>query len=332
MAPAPTRKVGGRARRPQKSVAARRDDHPILIIYHGVGNSSSHASITRQLVHDVIGQLGGLSGATDRRPRIDVWLDSPGGDAHAAYKLGMFLRARFTVVNVVVPDFAKSAATLIALAGDSIFMGCCAELGPLDMQEIREGEMRLRSALDTADSVEHLFQRAINNVLVAGGQVLSATRLSREKALSQVLEFAAGFIRPLVEQLDPLSIHAATTGLYVTVEYGKRLLQLRNPSLSEEELERRAHQLVRGYPSHGFVIDRHEAREALALPVHDLENYDLHQEAELWYNIARDSNVNLVRVVKKSELNPEENQENGAVAGAAINGGQERGRNGHART
>lgn len=68
------------------------------------------------------------------RTEIDVWLESAGGDAHAAYKLFLDLRSRASKIRVVVPDFAKSAATLFVLGTDEVHMGPAAELGPLDMQ------------------------------------------------------------------------------------------------------------------------------------------------------------------------------------------------------
>src|SRR4051812_34950208 len=73
------------------------------------------------------------------RVEIDVWLESPGGDAHAAFKLALMLRDAARFVRVVVPDYAKSAATLLALAGDEIYLAPGAELGPLDAQMPEEG-------------------------------------------------------------------------------------------------------------------------------------------------------------------------------------------------
>jgi hypothetical protein len=213
-------------------------------------------TLTRSVVYNLIEQLGGVCCNAPKRSRADLWLESPGGDAHAAYKLAVYLRTKFESVTVVVPDFAKSAATLLALAGDNIVMGRCAELGPLDMQEAREGEVHLRSALDTANSIEALFQRAINNAIVGGSHILVHTRLSREKTLKSTLEFAASFFQPLVQQLDPLAIYAAGEGLRVTVEYGARLLESRIPGLSKDRAREQVGALVTGYPTHGFIIDR----------------------------------------------------------------------------
>ena len=55
---------------------------------------------------------------------IDLLLHSPGGDIDAAEKLITLIRKRAGTarVRVIVPDYAKSAATLIALGADTIVM------------------------------------------------------------------------------------------------------------------------------------------------------------------------------------------------------------------
>ena len=265
------------------------EDRQIVVLFQ------SDTSLNGPMVYSIIDQLGGVCLDDEKQPRVDLWLESPGGDAHAAYKLALFLRARFEKVYVVVPDYAKSAATLLALAADTIYMAPSAELGPLDMQENREGDIRLRSALDTAHSIEALFQRAVQNALVEGGQVIQATRLSREKVITHLLEFSANFYRPLIEQLDPLAIFAASTGLEVTVEYGIRLLQGNNPTAPPEMLRERVRTLVTGYPTHGFVIDRNEAR-SLGLPVVDIREYDMRIEVETAFRSQQESGTNIITV------------------------------------
>ena len=62
-------------------------------------------------------------------------INSPGGDGNVAEKIITMCRQRFTKsFNVIVPNFAKSAATMIALGSDKILMGYLAELGPIDPQ------------------------------------------------------------------------------------------------------------------------------------------------------------------------------------------------------
>ena len=67
---------------------------------------------------------------------VDLVLHSLGGDPDAADKLAKMVRKRVgeSELRVVVPDYAKSAATLIALEADVIAMSDTSELGPIDPQ------------------------------------------------------------------------------------------------------------------------------------------------------------------------------------------------------
>ena len=67
---------------------------------------------------------------------VDLVLHSRGGDPDAAEKLMKMVRRRVgdAVLRVVVPDYAKSAATLMALGANMIAMSDTSELGPIDPQ------------------------------------------------------------------------------------------------------------------------------------------------------------------------------------------------------
>jgi hypothetical protein len=67
---------------------------------------------------------------------IDLLLHTAGGDIDAAEKLIWLIRATVGTgrLRVIVPDFAKSAGTLVALGADRIVMSDASELGPIDPQ------------------------------------------------------------------------------------------------------------------------------------------------------------------------------------------------------
>ena len=67
--------------------------------------------------------------------RLDLMINSGGGSGEAAEKLVEMCRAHCREeFRVIVPNFAKSAATMIALGADVIVMGYPSELGPIDPQ------------------------------------------------------------------------------------------------------------------------------------------------------------------------------------------------------
>ncbi len=68
---------------------------------------------------------------------IDLMLHTIGGDIDEAEKLIRLLRARVADtgdIRVVIPDYAKSAGTIIALGANSILMSDSSELGAIDPQ------------------------------------------------------------------------------------------------------------------------------------------------------------------------------------------------------
>ena len=91
---------------------------------------------------------------------VDLVLHSLGGDPDAADKLIKMVRDRVgeAVLRVVVPDHAKSAATLMALEADSIVMSNTSELGPIDPQirfRDRDGSDVYYSAFSYIEAFHH---------------------------------------------------------------------------------------------------------------------------------------------------------------------------------
>ena len=90
------------------------------------------AQITRE---DTLGMVDLLHNVPPNTP-VDLLLQSPGGDIDAAEKIVTIIRNRAGSggLRVIVPDYAKSAATLIALGADEIVMSDTSELGVIDPQ------------------------------------------------------------------------------------------------------------------------------------------------------------------------------------------------------
>lgn len=65
---------------------------------------------------------------------IDVIVETPGGSAVVVEDLVTLLRSRFKSIAFIVPGWAKSAGTILAMAGDEILMGPASALGPIDAQ------------------------------------------------------------------------------------------------------------------------------------------------------------------------------------------------------
>lgn len=314
------------------------EPHTINRINLFIYQFSSDGSLERDTINEVIDELDAQNLGARENIGIDVWLDSPGGDAHTAYKLMLVLRERAASVRGIVPDYAKSAATLLMLGMDAIFMSASSELGPLDVQIPHPDRENLQiSGLDSARAISQLANEAIDIVLSGGPKVLKYTGLTRASVLHEMFNFTAEFMKPAVAKLDPQLIHRAVNQLRVAEKYAKRMLASRNLEnkdhlLGAQQVEIMLTMLTHGYPTHGFVISRDECRE-LGLPVIDATSHPLWAEGKAFHKFSRGHDLDIVRALTDDELkimtaphlperqagekneDPQEEQENDAVPG-----------------
>ncbi|HWA82808.1 MAG TPA: hypothetical protein VG820_05220, partial [Fimbriimonadaceae bacterium] len=96
---------------------------------------------------------------------VDLLLQTPGGDVDQAERIVLMCRKRVGdgTFRVLVPDSAKSAGTLIAIAADEIVMGEPSELGPIDPQisvTTANGELMTRPAQSILDGLHEIVDSA----------------------------------------------------------------------------------------------------------------------------------------------------------------------------
>jgi len=195
--------------------------------------------------------------------KLDVILDHFGGDLEAAYQLVVFLRNRCTTLRVFVPDYAKSAATLLALAADELWMSDSAEIGPLDAQ-IRDPHDpdEFISALDEFRSVDYLRTHSFEVLNEFARMLERTTRMSTKDRLKLGIEYTTQLMAPLYSNVDPLHFGGSHRSAAMGLEYGRRVMSryaYRDWAVAEiNELLRK---LTWDYPSHSFVIDIVEATD-----------------------------------------------------------------------
>jgi ATP-dependent protease ClpP protease subunit len=238
--------------------------------------------IERRTIAPIRREMEDLISEDREQVEIDIWLDSGGGDAHAAYKLALMARSSASRVRVVIPDFAKSAATLLAVSGDEIYLAPGADMGPLDAQMHDEGSLEGQiSSLNIARAADEVARDAVSMAVKGGVEVLEMTGLSRADTIEAMLAFSAGFSEPLVKQLDPKVVHHAKQLLQVTAKYAERLLS----DVGCNDAAEVARKLVMDFPTHGYVISIDQAQE-LGLPVKGIAEYE---HANLVKNLLRRS-------------------------------------------
>lgn len=203
----------------------------------------------------------------ERGAPVALVVDSPGGQARSAYEIARLFRRRASEFVVVVPRYAKSAATLLSFGADRLIMGPDAELGPLDAQLLDMDREDWSSALDEVQALERLNVAALEQVDQTMMMLVARTGKKIETLMPQAMKYTTDMMRPLLENIDTVHYIKQSRILKVGEDYAVRLLANR---LGRDATQVASH-FVNGYSEHGFVIDREEATDHLRLDTVDPE-------------------------------------------------------------
>ena len=179
---------------------------------------------------------------------IDLLLHTRGGDVDAAEKLLALVQA--TVgghqLRVIIPEFAKSAGTLMVLGADSLLMSDSSELGTIDPQiwaDDGQGNMVCHSVLSYIDTY---------------AAYADALRKNPDDPVSRLM----------LNKIDPVTLQTYTA------------IRERARNFAENQLKRKGRNFsaitsalldTKRWPSHGQMIGWHDAKHELNLDVQYLE-------------------------------------------------------------
>ena len=189
---------------------------------------------------------------------LDMMLHTPGGDVNVAEKLMLMVRERIgnAFLRVIVPDFAKSAGTLMALAANSIVMSDSSELGPIDPQIVRR------------DVNGNLMQHSVNTYLDAYQEYHDRLLKNHGDAPARIM----------LEKMDPETVHHLRAVHRRARECAERFLKSwmfnKGAELPEGKWSTTAGVLldIKRWPSHGQMISATDAQSTdLDLVVEYLE-------------------------------------------------------------
>jgi Serine dehydrogenase proteinase len=188
---------------------------------------------------------------------VALIVESPGGSAHFAYRIARLFQRRASEFCVIVPSYAKSAATILALGASELILGRDAELGPVDVQIFDSEREEYGSALDAVQSLERLNAFSMTALDQTVLLLLRRTGKRLDSILPHALSYVTKFVHPLLEKIDTLDYTKKSRELKVAEEYALRLMR---HTYDDDAARRIASKLAREYPTHGFVIDDEEAR------------------------------------------------------------------------
>jgi len=160
----------------------------------------SHPRNGNSIASDDVAPMGSILQSLDGPEVIDLIIHSPGGDGNTAEKIVDMCRAYLPPggqFNVIVPNKAKSAATLIALGADNIIMGYSSELGPIDAQVPinSSGVLQFISAQSFIDARDELLKNVRDAIARGEGyqgylQLLTTINVAFAKECERAMNFA----------------------------------------------------------------------------------------------------------------------------------------------
>lgn len=232
----------------------------LLLILH------DSISITRDIVEDIEFFL--MNKRSDYADKdICFLLHTTGGDADAAYHIGARLQdfVGGHKLYVVVPRLAKSAGTLLACAGNSIYVTPITELGPVDPQIYIEETKRWVSARAVQGSLKQVLETLLD--LWGGREERRISVEIVEALLKRIPIVELGHYDSLVKHIEDL----------LKSLLSKRMFK----DEPADKINSVVKKLTEGYEYHGRVINYNEAID-IGLKVELLSDEKLKKVYELY--------------------------------------------------
>lgn len=210
-----------------------------------------------------------------------IVLCTPGGDPHAGFRIARALQHAYDKFDALVPRYCKSAGTLILVGASKLYLDDMSELGPLDIQVKKNDELVGRnSGLDIIQAVNYLQNQALHAFSQYLVDLTQNAGLSTKVASEISSRLTIGLFEPIAAQIDPMRLAEMQRAMEIAFEYGRRLSE-KSGNLRSNGLQ----DLVSAYPSHGFVIDRKEAKKLFI---------DVARPSEILANISKALHTELV--------------------------------------
>jgi len=195
------------------------------------------------------------------RTKLIVLLTTIGGFLEPVQRMVATLRRHYQVVDFIIPNYAYSAGTVLAMSGDAIYMDYYSRLGPIDPQiETSGGQMV--SALGQLERYNLLIEKAQNGEITAAEVQLLIDGFDQAELYHY-------------EQAKELSIHFLKEWLVKYKFKNWTVTEARHIPVTQEMKEERAAYIgeelnnTKKWHSHGYGISMDVLRNDLRLLIDD---------------------------------------------------------------
>lgn len=202
-----------------------------VIVYYSIDTLTPNDA---EILFDLLQSVG-------KQEKLDLFLLSPGGYVDPAFKMAKmcrdFANQKF---GIIIPHYAKSAATLLCLGGDELVMGSASEIGPIDPQ------------IEIMDEYGRKFNVSANSVEDALEVIEEHSKGDPSKSLKYM---------PLIEKINLNTLGQYRRALDSSKQYAKDLLKLSGllKSKNTKNINAVSKKLATYYYSHAYPIKADDA-------------------------------------------------------------------------
>lgn len=238
------------------------------LIFHVTSGSINDACLT-----EVERQVRAIPASTEH---LHLVIQTHGGSPYAAVAIMNILQSKFAKISTLVPKYAKSAGTLMALGTDVIYMSVRSALGPLDLPIEHPTDGSRMSALDVKNSATELASLA-NLIALERYKTMrdedgeNDIGISKLEATKIAFSTADALISPIIGKIDPYHLNRSVRELRIGRDYAWDMLLSRMMKGQVRKALDTANNFVNMFPVHEYSIFSSDAKSMLGLTVGDLD-------------------------------------------------------------
>lgn len=230
----------------------------LRLITYLTGDRDPVELFATQIGQDVVAKFGFHLRNIGPQRTIGLFIYSRGGDTNVPWRLVTLIRQYCSRFVCLVPFKAHSAATMIVIGADAIYMGPLAEVSPVD------------PSIRTTDLKGQNINVGVEDVIGFINLAKQKIGLRDQRSSTEILKALSGIVNPVL--LGSVNRTHSLIRLYVL-----RLLELHNRGILGWWKNRRIlRYLTEGLYSHSYTIGRNEAKGKIglkvAIPDADLED------------------------------------------------------------
>src|SRR3989344_2690971 len=182
-----------------------------------------------------------------KQDTVSLLLYTSGGDMLAPFKIVSVIRQYCKHFEVLIPDKAHSAGTLLTLGADKLVMGSTAHLSPVDPTTSHPFNPK-----DTTNKPIGISVEDVNSYFMFLKEQL---KLTEKEYMFRAMEL-------LVKEVHPLALGNIYRGSRMAIKLSERLLGLHlDPDKDKVKIKHIVDTLSKDIPIHNYPIFRDEAKK-----------------------------------------------------------------------